>query len=157
MIVTPDVDPDNATSYCDVAYADAFFRMRVNDKSWSSLDGGKKEVALIQATRTIDTRFFSGEKLESEQALQFPRDGQEKVPEKVRYATCIMAVELIENDGSLFNDDHYDNQLYKSVQTGPIKVEYVNGEIKTPAQNEIDSLLSEFIHNNTFQVGLKRA
>ena len=66
---------ENANSYIDVAFADAYFEDRAI-LTWDSLEDDAKTAALIAATDYIDARFgpyFKGIPLNfGEQALHFP-------------------------------------------------------------------------------------
>ena len=49
-------------------------------------------VLLTKALDYIDSRVFNGEKSDSEQVLQFPRDGSADVPEAIKQAQMVAAI-----------------------------------------------------------------
>ena len=79
IIVEDGTGLDNAESYSSVAEADAYFTKR-GVVRWDDATTQQKEIALINATETIDLLFglvFIGVKLKETQALQFPRLAQQ--------------------------------------------------------------------------------
>lgn len=66
---------ETATSYVDVAFADAYF-LTVGFTAWAGFDAAKKQNLLEQATEFTDMRWgdrMRGTLLKLTQALQFPR------------------------------------------------------------------------------------
>jgi hypothetical protein len=117
----------NSVSYASVAEADAYFLAKGN-LVWAALTNAAKEVALVNATDYIDTRWFHalpGTRPNETQALEFPRTlgGELYLPKKLRVATSEYAVRA--SDGPLAPDIVYDdtNRLVsrKLEETGPIK------------------------------------
>lgn len=95
-------------SYVDIPFADSYFGERYNDYlvDWADIEYADKEKLLITATTNIDAMFtLSGEKADPNQQLEFPRydpdDSSPVVPDKVKYATCELAL-YIYNFGSDF-------------------------------------------------------
>jgi hypothetical protein len=106
----------DANSYADAADGDAYFDGHLYGSAWTAATQGRKEAALVMATRLIDSQFqFSGFRAHSEQALQWPRTEcpdpdrgssawgsrspecveLDVVPAAVAQATCEMARELL--------------------------------------------------------------
>lgn len=125
IIATPGAS--NANSYCDVAFADDYFGTRLGSDDWDNVD---KEVALIQATRLLESLFdFPGFIAEnSTQALRWPRryvyDRDERllseavIPKQVKQAVCELALS-VGRDGEYLAE--VDNT--KAVRVGPIRVD----------------------------------
>jgi hypothetical protein len=125
LVYTPGAS--NANSYCDSTYADAYFAARVGSDNWSSAD---KDVALIHATRVLDSTFVYTGYVDSEstQALRWPRtyvydrDGREVsetiIPDPVKQATCELALHISVSGGysAEVND-------VKALRVGPIRID----------------------------------
>lgn len=99
-----------ATSYIDVAAADAYFEGRLNADVWDALpDDTAKQKALMAATARLEQEKFAGLKLSVTQALKWPRVGvydddgrlypQNAQPKELVAATCEQALVLL-NAGS---------------------------------------------------------
>ncbi len=86
----------STSSYVDVAEAETYFAVRMNSDAWDAEDDDLKTKCLIQATRTIDTLWFAGDKSVSTQELEFPRNGETLVPAEVKIACCELAIDLLE-------------------------------------------------------------
>lgn len=83
-----------ANSYADVAFADSYFADR-DIAAWSELTTVAKQAALIAATDYIDAvwgPYFKGAQVSETQALQFPRDAFEGLPENLKKATAEYAL-----------------------------------------------------------------
>jgi hypothetical protein len=112
-------------SYISVADADTYFSDRLNADEWTGTD---KDKALIQATKMIDFRHYLGYKTDETQALKFPRIGliddyvdldENEVPQKVKDATCELALYLLQDDYSAPDD----LSEFNNVVVGPIQIE----------------------------------
>ena len=63
-----------ANSYANAADGDAYHEGHLYATAWTGATTGKKEAALVMATRLIDALFqFNGLRVSSAQALQWPR------------------------------------------------------------------------------------
>jgi len=87
-------------SYIDIDGADEYFAGRLHAESWGQADDSTKEKALKQATRQIDRQQLRGRKVNSGQALAFPRYPDTEVPEAVKGACCEEALTLLERGNS---------------------------------------------------------
>src|SRR3954466_13533645 len=109
----------NANSYAAASDGDGYFDAHLYAEAWTGATTGAKEVALVMATRLIDSMCqFSGRRAHDTQALQWPREecpdpdrGQRTstvvapisdsfvpdnlVPKQISDATCEMARELL--------------------------------------------------------------
>ena len=99
-----------ATSYVDVAYADAFFAGSLYETEWTALTVTEKEAALMAATTVMETLRWMGTRCSPStddpalpQQLSWPRsdvscDGIAAactfVPREVRDACCRLALQL---------------------------------------------------------------
>ena len=87
-------------SYCTIEYADEYFKNRLHAESWGETSDADKEKALRQATKEIDRQQLRGRKVNSGQALAFPRYPDTEVPEAVKEACCEIALALLERGNS---------------------------------------------------------
>jgi hypothetical protein len=83
-------------SYADVSTGDAYFSTRTGSDAWDDAESADKEKALNHATRIVDTLNFVGIKADSTQENQFPRHGQTDVPDDIIFATCEIALALLD-------------------------------------------------------------
>lgn len=87
MALTIDTTPAGATanSYATIAEADAYFEANAAFWTlWSAMTEAEKTARLIRAAQALDRYRFSGGKTTDAQALEFPRDGEVAVPERVK-------------------------------------------------------------------------
>ena len=80
----PTLTPEN--SYCTLEQAEAYFATRLHAEAWTSAGDETKTVALIQATRIFNT------------FLLWKEPVKEPYPEALQWATCEMALYLLQED-----------------------------------------------------------
>lgn len=114
----------NANSYANAADGDSYHDGHLYATAWTGATTGKKESALVMATRFIDACYqFNGYKASNDQALQWPRASctdpdraqsgmdllqsgrgpffdSDSVPARLRDAVCEYARELIKSDST---------------------------------------------------------
>src|SRR5215471_2479634 len=101
----------DANTYATVADGDAYHEAHLYASAWTGATTGKKEAALVMATRLIDSHFrFLGDRVHDAQALGWPRAGcpnpemrrydlpPSAVPTALVQATCETARALIVED-----------------------------------------------------------
>lgn len=81
--------------YITRSNANVYFSQKLGTIPWDSATAIDQEKALIQATRMIDRLVFAGTKSESDQRRQFPRGGDVEIPKAIQYATCELALQLL--------------------------------------------------------------
>ena len=81
-------------SYVSIIEADLIIEGIFDNKEWESLTNEQKTVALINAATKIDNMYLKGTKLSDSQEMQFPRDWETAVSEKVKMAQCYEALEI---------------------------------------------------------------
>lgn len=122
----------DTNSYIDATEADAYFADRLNSSEWDAALAHDKDKALIQATQVIDFKNYLGSKTSSAQALKFPRSGltddgyavdSATVPQKVKDATCELAIYLLQSDYT----EPDDLSEFDSVKIGPLEIQTKNG------------------------------
>jgi len=84
------------TAYITRMEAQVYFDGRLNTGPWDAADDTTKDKALLQATRAMDRLNFRGEKADESQALQFPRSGDDTVPEDIECACAEEALALLD-------------------------------------------------------------
>jgi hypothetical protein len=124
MALDATVGGSTSNSYVTRAEADAYFADRLNATDFTGASTANRDAALITATRRIDEEMFLGLKASTTQALKWPRvnvqdeDGyyfdSEAIPERVKQATFITALELLRAD---FLAENYMNN-YEFLSTG---------------------------------------
>ncbi len=124
MALDATVGGASANSYATRTEGDAYFADRLNSTDWTGATSGNKDAALVTATRRIDEETFLGLKASTTQALKWPRvdvqdeDGNyfasDSIPERVKQATFIVALELLRAD---FLAENYMNN-YEFLSTG---------------------------------------
>jgi hypothetical protein len=120
--------------YGTISRANVYFSRRLNTRSWDTAVYSDREAALIQATRTIDKLNFAGDKADSSQSLQFPRNNDAEVPIEIEFACYEIVLVLL--DG--YNQDQEIQTIgvlsesYSSVRTtydGDFVAEHVRAGI----------------------------
>ena len=101
---------ETSNSYCDQAFADAYASNQYWDATWSGLSDDEKAIALIQATKWMETLPYAGSRCTATQALSWPRsgascDGVEAVctaiPTKVKGVEVELAYQLSQSPTSI--------------------------------------------------------
>jgi len=82
-------------SYATVAEADTYFGDRLGADAWSGASQIDKPKALITATSVIDMEDYLGDKVDPDQALEFPRVGYDPVPTDIIVATYELALHFL--------------------------------------------------------------
>ena len=88
-------------AYATVEYADQYLSGLMGAEAWASAPSADKNRALATATIRIDALEalgggFLGRKAETNQMLEFPREGQNEPPEAIKRACCHEALALVE-------------------------------------------------------------
>lgn len=83
--------------YADRTYGDAYFTDRTNTAAWDAADDTLKDKALAEATRTMDTIAYVGDKQDADQLREFPRTTEETgvTPDEVSQACCEVAIAIL--------------------------------------------------------------
>lgn len=84
------------TPYITRTNADTYFTERYPSDLWDAATNDTKDKILIVATKIIDTLNFFGEKTNSSQEREFPRDGDTEVPQDILDACCEIAYALLD-------------------------------------------------------------
>ncbi len=81
--------------YGSVAGADRYFSELLYGQLWSITSLERKNKALVQATRMLESLPFYGNKYDETQALSFPRNSSTTTPAEVEQATYELANALL--------------------------------------------------------------
>lgn len=160
----------SANSYVTVAEADTYFDERLHPSiaTWTGEDTDDKERALITATRRLDQEDWQGVRVDTAQALDWPRywatdeDGEEyesdTIPQPVKDATCELALRLLIDFGDSV-DTLADTGLeeFRRAKVGPMEMErdqtFTAGQL--PAN--VARLLSAVVRTSSSSVRMERA
>lgn len=82
--------------YGTTAGGDAYFTEKLFFQPWDEATEDQRIRALAEARQLIDTLRFSGSKTDEDQELEFPRNGDTTVPEKVEQAAYEIALSLLD-------------------------------------------------------------
>lgn len=107
--------------YTTIADADTYFTTRLNSDAWDDATDAEQTAALTMASKAIDQLNFAGDVTDSDQEHQFPRGGDEEIPQDVKDACCELALSLLDGvDPEL----EYENLSMVSQSFGTVKSTY---------------------------------
>lgn len=132
----------NSNSYVSASDATAYWSARQN-AAWAAATSDEVNGALLVATQYIDLYYtFQGNQLTDTQALQFPRDEFDPLPQAVINATCEAALRAL--SAPIIAD--VDTSFATSVQVDVIKQTFIR--VSSQVQIAIVTLLlSPFTEN----------
>ena len=99
-----------SNSYCTKEFADAYASNQHWQAEWFAVLGEARQVALISATKWLETVSYSGTRCTATQALAWPRSGAtcdgvasscDIIPLKIRQAEVELAYQLINNPDAI--------------------------------------------------------
>jgi hypothetical protein len=124
----------DANSYATVAEANIYHDARLHSTDWTGATTATKTVALIMATRLLDSLYDWAEySTSTTQALQWPRSGildakrlstidSDAIPPELINATAEFARQLIVEDTSADND--IKKQGITGLRAGPVSLQF---------------------------------
>lgn len=101
---------ENANSYCDLAFATAYANNQAWGDTWVALGADAQSIALIGATKWLETLPFQGSRCTATQALQWPRSGATcdgvtsdcvGIPRQIKTAEVELAFQLSQNPNAI--------------------------------------------------------
>ncbi len=135
MALDATVGGASSDSYISVANADTYFGTdsRLRATAWTGETTAQKEAALKMATRRLDREKYQGLKVDSGQALKWPRqwaiddDGEEyatdAIPGIITDATCELALQyLIDDDDGEVPQLDTGLEEFDEAEIGPMRV-----------------------------------
>jgi len=99
-----------SNSYCTKEFADAYASNQHWQAAWFAVLGEARQVALISATKWLETVSYSGTRCTAVQALAWPRSGStcdgvasscDIIPLRIRQAEVELAFQLINNPDAI--------------------------------------------------------
>jgi hypothetical protein len=119
--------------YANIEFANDYFAEVVDKDAWLEADQAKRDAALAQATRTINTLNFIGRKTDPEQVNEFPRNDDDEVPQEVSIACCEVALAILRG---LDLEAIHGNAGKSSEKVGDASVSYSgDGALKLLSEN----------------------
>ena len=134
-----------ANSFVTLAEANTYFETVPDSTNWDDKTDDQKNRALISATRWIDTLNFYGDRCDTSQALNWPRNNYHvdrvelvctSIPNDIKYATYELANALA-NDTESITGSTGDTGLYESVKLGEMEVKYNTSSQATGTVNNV--------------------
>lgn len=138
-------------AYADVAFADNYFDVyRLHTSTWTGAPDSDKERALAWAAVLLNNVKFRGEKVNADEALEWPRYGVEKtngtyelyandeVPILLQYANCELAMHLVESDRTTLYEE---NLGLNSLSVGSISLSFDNTRKENTIPHYVFNLL----------------
>lgn len=101
---------ENSNSYCDLVFATAYASNQSWGDTWAALTQAQQEVALINATKWLETLPYDGSRCSATQALAWPRSGVscdgvaatcDIIPVRIRQAEVELAWQLSQNPNAI--------------------------------------------------------
>jgi hypothetical protein len=143
-------EPVTLLAYCTVEEADTFFYNRLNTLDWDDADDNDKARSLNMATSIIERLNFTGDITDSEQDLEFPRDGDIDIPQCIKDACCMCALKFLEGYSidDARDEERISSQGYGSVRqsTRDLALPYLAAGI--PSAEAWDLLLPYLVQGN---------
>jgi len=139
-------------TYVAVSEADIYFSNRLDSSTWHESTVARKESALVSATRILDTMSWSGQVVDADQPLAFPRIGNyldvrlgqwsvmDPAPRCLELATLELANHLLINP-----DLMTDTGSVKDLSVGSINLSSISRPSKLP--KDIKRLVSSMLTN----------
>lgn len=134
---------EGENTYSDLDFANEYFSTRFNSPDWSGKTNDEQESILkMSAIMFDDFCSFAGYKTDSAQLMEFPRNGETTIPEKVKFAQLEIAVEIINQNDANAKDE----TPLKKMKVDVIEFEFNTNETieKTYYNNLFNSLVRPF-------------
>lgn len=117
VVETGSINPD-ANTLIDTGEADQYHNDRAHT-TWTKAQNNEKQTALVRACDYLNAQEWTGEPVNMDQPLCFPRKGIEGIPGRVKNALCEAALCEIMEPGSLHDVPSIDRfPLMKSLLRG---------------------------------------
>jgi hypothetical protein len=144
-----------SNSYVTLAFADGYFADTLEAREWFVASPEDRARALISATRKIDEEFrYYGSPYDTAtpQALKFPREsdldaeGAVEIPDGIEYATCELALHLVQQRTSpdLVDREKLQDQGVRSIAMDGVSEQYGRG-VWSNFPRRVRKLLRPFI------------
>jgi hypothetical protein len=87
---------DTYEYYGSLEAGENYFNNKLNSGVWDQATIKERQNSLIEAARLIDKLNFQGDKADSDQNLQFPRNDDTTIPYEIEYAAYEIAIKLLD-------------------------------------------------------------
>lgn len=144
----------NSNSYATVAEGDTYHESRLNASAWTAASSTNKAIALVMATRTLDTMYeWEGAPsycLTTDQALSWPRwavlnkerddyIAVDVLPVQLKNATIELARQLLVADRTIEGD--IDAQGIKRLKAGSVDIEFSGKILLKPIPDAVQNMI----------------
>lgn len=107
--------------YGTIIGGNIYFSKRLRTEDWELASDEDKQKALFEATYMIDRLNYKGDRTNTSQKLQFPRDGDTVVPRDIEYAAYEVAIMLL---GGLDPEAEVRNQEISTSKFAGVTTQY---------------------------------
>lgn len=140
-----------ANSYCTLAEAEVYMSERLNTAVWDAADDATKNIALVMATRLLDSMFLWAEWATTvEQALQWPRTGilspneqfeidPYEIPRELKWAEAEFARQLLVADTTENSD--IETLGISSLSAGSVSLSFTGDKLPKVVPDAVKNLL----------------
>lgn len=106
-------------AYCTQTEAETYLASKLDSGDWDEADQTRKNKALLQATKIINSLNYAGELADEDQENEFPRDDDEEVPQSIKDACVEIALALLKgiDPEKEFEALSFTGQVYANVRT----------------------------------------
>lgn len=118
-------------TYCTLLEANAYFANTLSSSVWLAISEPNREIVLKMACRKMENEIYLGDKLDSEQALQFPRNYG--TPQDIKDAQSELALYLYQNQS---------NQVLNAKQMGLGSISLGNESYTFTSGGSITNIMS---------------
>jgi hypothetical protein len=162
LIVETGAIVPNANTYIGLTDANAYFEGRAHSEEWEAANPDEKEVALVNATRSIDQMmdYYGWRVNKTTQSLGWPRvwvndpEGWQlygstfypsnAIPQKLKEAVCEMALVILNDDDDRSADDPAKGVSSVSVGQGAVAVDFNSSDRRRIIPDNVRLLLRTF-------------
>lgn len=133
--------------------ANTYFKARLGESAWDTVDNTEKRRSLITAVRMIDRRpTYSGDKTVSAQALEWPRDSancsgdavpDNTIPDNIALGEFELALALLEDES--IQDSQSTGSNIKRAKAGSAEVSFFVPTINSTNQTLFPQVVHELI------------
>lgn len=140
--------------YVSIEEANAFIASHFLSSSkeridWENLTDDDKSVLLINGLEDIENNNFYGYKTEPTQALSFPRNGSDIVPDDIKFAQIYEAVEIGFGDNTSYDaiEKGIASESIGKISTSYFSNAYYEFKNSTIKSSKAKKLLNNYIQN----------
>jgi len=146
----------SANTYVTLAAAETYFEGKLHKDVWSAAANADKNIALVEATRTLDAYYVWAEyptDTTTPQALSWPRVGvldsdrwttidDDDLPDELAWATCELALAILTGDRTA--DSDVETQGLLKLVAGSVELEFKDAVYAKPVPDIVVNLIPEW-------------